>query len=192
MIQSKGKLLLRLGVLPFLLGPVLALLGPQAIPVRADGWVIECVHCPKDFFDRPAAACEWMPATWARNSPLVRRLADRRPSPCGTSPHSQVLVGWLCRWRWWRWVRSGGCWLPSQLSRLRWSGGAGARAPSKWEEGNGGWDASQPSLICQPILPFGLEPSRAKPSDVKASRLTRERIGDKILINVALGKSQAE
>ena len=45
MIHSKGKYLLRLGVLTWLLTPLCL----QATPAKADGWVIECVDCPKQF-----------------------------------------------------------------------------------------------------------------------------------------------
>jgi len=43
MIRGKGKSLLWLGVLTSLLAP----LAFQATPAVADGWVIECVDCPK-------------------------------------------------------------------------------------------------------------------------------------------------
>ena len=45
MIHSKGKCLLQLGLLALLLTP----LAFQATPTAADGWVIECVDCPKYF-----------------------------------------------------------------------------------------------------------------------------------------------
>ena len=47
MIHSKGKPLLWLGVLVLLLAPLTL----QATPAAADGWVIECVDCPKYFTD---------------------------------------------------------------------------------------------------------------------------------------------
>ena len=45
MIHSKGKPLLWLGALALFLAP----LGLQPTPTKADGWVIECVDCPKSF-----------------------------------------------------------------------------------------------------------------------------------------------
>jgi hypothetical protein len=47
MIHSKGKSLLWLSLLAVLLAP----LSFQATPAAADGWVIECVDCPKLFSD---------------------------------------------------------------------------------------------------------------------------------------------
>ena len=45
MIHSEGKYLLRLGLLALLLTP----LASQVTPAMADGWVIECADCPKQF-----------------------------------------------------------------------------------------------------------------------------------------------
>ena len=45
MIHSKGKYLLQLGLLALLLTS----LALQATPAAADGWVTECVDCPKKF-----------------------------------------------------------------------------------------------------------------------------------------------
>ena len=46
MIHNKGKFLLRFGTLALLLAP----LAFHATPAAADGWVIECVDCPKRFW----------------------------------------------------------------------------------------------------------------------------------------------
>ena len=46
MIHSKVKFLLQLGILAMLLAP----LALQATPAGADGWVIECVDCPNQFW----------------------------------------------------------------------------------------------------------------------------------------------
>ena len=45
MIHSKVKFLVKLGLLTLLLAP----LAFHATPAVADGWVIECVDCPKQF-----------------------------------------------------------------------------------------------------------------------------------------------